>query len=56
MRRIERAFWGAADRSASVRDHAELIAALAVRDLATAEGVLARNWERGLRWINPDHA
>jgi DNA-binding GntR family transcriptional regulator len=56
VRRIERAFWGAADRSASVYDHAELIAALAARDLATAEGVLARNWERGLRWINPDHA
>jgi DNA-binding GntR family transcriptional regulator len=55
VRRIERVFWGAADRSASVRDHAELIAALADRDLATAEGVLARNWERGLRWINPDH-
>jgi DNA-binding GntR family transcriptional regulator len=56
VRRIERAFWGAADRTASVRDHAELIAALGGRDLVAAERALARNWERGLRWINPEHA
>jgi len=56
VRRIERAFWGAADRTASVRDHEELIAALGDRDLAAAEQVLARNWERGLTWINPEHA
>src|SRR5262245_49834705 len=56
VRRIERAFWGAADRMASVRDHEELIAALTNRDLRTAERVLARNWERGLAWINPEHA
>jgi DNA-binding GntR family transcriptional regulator len=54
VRRIERAFWGAADRTASVHDHNELIAALAARDLARAEAVLARNWDRGLAWIYPD--
>lgn len=54
VRRIERAFWGAADRTASVHDHDELIAALASRDLARAEAVLARNWDRGLAWIYPD--
>lgn len=54
VRRIERAFWGAADRTASVHDHDELIAALAARDLARAEAVLARNWDRGLAWIYPD--
>ena len=53
VRRIERAFWRATDRSASLRDHDELIAALAARDLSTAEAVLARNWERSLLWLNP---
>src|SRR5262245_21790705 len=55
VRRIERAFWGAADRTASVHDHEELIAALGMRDLVAAEQALARNWERGLTWINPEH-
>lgn len=54
VRRIERAFWGAADRSASVHDHDELIAALADRDLPTATAVLDRNWARGLHWIHPE--
>ncbi|HET8906397.1 MAG TPA: GntR family transcriptional regulator [Ktedonobacterales bacterium] len=54
--RLERAFWGWADRTPSVRDHDELIAALAARDLAKAERVLARNWDRGLAWITPQAA
>lgn len=53
VRRLECAFWGWADRSPSVRDHDELIAALAARDAMTAERVLARNWDRGLAWITP---
>lgn len=53
VRRLERAFWGWEDRMPSVRDHDELITALAVRDGATAERVLARNWDRGLAWITP---
>jgi DNA-binding GntR family transcriptional regulator len=54
VRRIERVFWGAeADRLASVVDHERLIAAFAARDAALAEAELARNWERGLSWINP---
>lgn len=53
VRRIERTFWGGADRSASVRDHDELIAALAAGDVATARSTLRRNWERGLSWISP---
>jgi len=53
VRRIERAFWGGADRSASVRDHDALIAAIAGRDLAVAEAALARNWERSLLWLDP---
>jgi DNA-binding GntR family transcriptional regulator len=53
MRRIERAFWGSADRSASVVDHEELIGAMERSDLAVAQRVLKRNWERGLRWISP---
>jgi DNA-binding GntR family transcriptional regulator len=52
-RRIERAFWGGADRMVSVRDHDELIAAIATRDLAKAEATLARNWERSLLWLGP---
>ena len=53
VRRIERTFWGGADRSASVRDHDELIAALAAGDIASARETLRRNWERGLSWISP---
>lgn len=54
VRRIERVFWGAeTDRSPSVADHERLIAAFAERDAALAEAELARNWERGLSWINP---
>lgn len=56
VRRLERAFWGWEDRMPSVRDHDELITALAVRDGATAERVLARNWDRGLAWITPQAA
>lgn len=52
--RIERAFWGAADRSPSLRDHADLIAALRKRDADRAERVLARNWKRGLEWLLPE--
>ena len=37
VRRLECAFWGWADRTPSVRDHDELIAALAARDGTTAE-------------------
>lgn len=53
VRRLDRAFWGWADRTPSVRDHDELIVALAARDVMTAERVLARNWDRGLAWITP---
>ena len=56
VRRLECAFWGWEDRTPSVRDHEELIAALAVRDLVEAEKVLARNWDRGLAWITPQAA
>ena len=56
VRRLECAFWGWADRTPSVQDHDELIAALAARDLAAAERVLARNWDRGLAWITPQAA
>lgn len=56
VRRLERAFWGWEDRMPSVRDHDELITALAVRDGATADRVLARNWDRGLAWITPQAA
>ncbi len=53
VRRIERTFWGGADRTASVRDHDALIAALEAGDVATARAVLQRNWERGLEWLSP---
>lgn len=56
VRRLECAFWGWADRTPSVRDHDELIAALERRDGEAAERVLARNWERGLAWITPQAA
>lgn len=55
VRRIERIFWGAADRTPSLRDHEAIIAALAARDSKQAERVLARNWERGLAWIGSGH-
>lgn len=54
VRRIERAFWSAADRTPSVRDHTQLIAALRASDLKTAQRVLARNWEHSLRWTAPE--
>lgn len=53
VRRIERAFWGGADRSVSVRDHEALITAIAARDLPGAERALARNWKRSLEWLDP---
>ncbi len=53
VRRIERTFWGGADRTASVRDHDELIAAFAAADVAAARETLRRNWDRGLSWISP---
>jgi DNA-binding GntR family transcriptional regulator len=53
VRRIERAFFGSADRSASVIDHQELIDAVRRGDLSRAKRVLMHNWERGLRWIKP---
>jgi DNA-binding GntR family transcriptional regulator len=55
VQRIERAFWGAADRTASLTDHAELIGAIEARDAECAQRALARNWERGLAWVSPDH-
>lgn len=51
VQRIERAFWGAADRSASVADHERLIACMEASDAAGAQVALARNWERGLAWV-----
>jgi DNA-binding GntR family transcriptional regulator len=54
FRRIDRAFFGGADRSASVVDHQELIAAIRRGDRSGARRVLRRNWERALRWINPE--
>lgn len=54
VRRIERAFWLGTDRTESVRDHAELIEALSMGEIATAQAVLQRNWERGLLWISPE--
>ncbi|HEX8036520.1 MAG TPA: FCD domain-containing protein, partial [Ktedonobacterales bacterium] len=53
VRRIDRAFWGSADRSDSLRDHDELIAAFRAHDSRTAQRIIARNWERGLNWLNP---
>jgi DNA-binding GntR family transcriptional regulator len=54
VRRIERVFWGSADRTPSVQDHKELIAALEAGDGEVARIILARNWERGLNWIHAD--
>lgn len=53
VRRIDRAFWGGYDRSDSVRDHDELIAAFRAHDGRAAQRVITRNWDRGLSWINP---
>ncbi len=50
--RIERAFWGAANREASVHDHEQLIAAFAAHDMESIRSLLARNWERGLEWLD----
>jgi DNA-binding GntR family transcriptional regulator len=54
VRRIERVFWGSADRTPSVQDHRELIAALESGDGEAVRAILARNWERGLSWIHAD--
>jgi DNA-binding GntR family transcriptional regulator len=56
VRRIERTFWGGADRRDSVRDHEELIAAFAANDGEAASMIILRNWRRGLEWINPERA
>jgi DNA-binding GntR family transcriptional regulator len=53
IRRIERAFWGSADRTPSLADHDAIIAALEARDARHAERMLARNMARGLAWIHP---
>lgn len=53
IRRIERAFWGSADRTPSLADHEAIIAALEVCDLRQAERMLAKNMARGLAWIHP---
>lgn len=54
VRRIERTFWGGADRRDSVRDHEELIAAFATGDGEAARTIIQRNWRRGLEWISPE--
>ncbi len=51
VQRIERAFWGAADRRASIADHERLIACMRAGDGEGAQAALAQNWERGLAWI-----
>jgi DNA-binding GntR family transcriptional regulator len=53
IRRIERAFWGSADRTPSLRDHEAIIAALEACDRRQAERMLARNMARGLAWLHP---
>ncbi|HKV84682.1 MAG TPA: GntR family transcriptional regulator [Ktedonobacterales bacterium] len=52
VRRIERAFWVGTDRTASLRDHDDLITAFEGSDLAVAQAVVRRNWERGLLWMS----
>jgi len=54
VRRIERAFWGGADRRASLADHDALIAAFAARDGDAARQAIRHNWERALEWIPPE--
>lgn len=49
--RLERTFWGSADRSDSLQDHEELIEALAAHDCSRAQHVIRRNWDRGLAWL-----
>src|SRR5262249_57664341 len=56
IRRIERAFWGSADRTPSLDDHEEIITALETCNARQAERMLARNMARGLAWINPPGA
>ena len=56
VRRIERAFWGSADRTPSLDDHEEIIAALQARNARQAERMVARNMARGLAWLNPTNA
>jgi DNA-binding GntR family transcriptional regulator len=53
IRRIERAFWGSADRTPSLDDHEQIIAALQARNARQAERMVARNMARGLAWVNP---
>jgi DNA-binding GntR family transcriptional regulator len=56
VRRIERAFWGSADRTPSLDDHEAIITALEAHDARQAERIVARNMARGLAWINPANA
>jgi DNA-binding GntR family transcriptional regulator len=56
VRRIERAFWGSADRTPSLDDHEAIIAALQERDPRQAERMLTKNLARGLAWLNPTTA
>jgi len=56
VRRIERAFWGSADRTPSLDDHEEIIAALQAGNARQAERMVARNMARGLAWLNPTTA
>jgi DNA-binding GntR family transcriptional regulator len=56
VRRIERAFWGSADRTPSLDDHEAIIAALHARNARQAERMVARNMARGLAWLNPTSA
>ena len=51
VQRIERAFWGAADRRASVADHEQLIACMGGGDADGAQVALTQNWVRGLAWV-----
>jgi DNA-binding GntR family transcriptional regulator len=56
VRRIERAFWGSADRTPSLDDHEAIITALEAHDARQAERMVARNMARGLAWISPASA
>jgi DNA-binding GntR family transcriptional regulator len=51
VKRIERTFWGSADRADSIHDHEELVQALAAHDVARAQEIVRRNWNRGLAWL-----
>lgn len=48
VRRIERVYWGTADRTPSLRDHAQLIEALADGAWEAAQRALARNCARSI--------